>query len=135
MRGLRHRIIRTSLLLLGTTVVGVAMGDTFAVSESSRSSLSLPSQSETVADPAPEQQPVSQPVLMPVLQELTSPIASGDTVPKDGRGKIGAKDPKNFTTEVQYNPKTNDYLILKKIGDIVVDRQYMTFEEYQNYQM
>ncbi len=134
MRGLRHRIIRTSLLLLGTTVVGVALGDTFAVSESNNSPITLSSQSETVVEPAPEQ-PVSQPALMTVQQEITSSMASGDTVPKDARGKIGAKDPKNFTTEVQYNPQTNDYLILKKIGDIVVDRQYMTFEEYQNYQM
>ena len=111
MQGPRHRIIRISLLLFGTMVMGVALGDTFAVFERKNIPVNMSSMSE-------------------------NPTTQQDTIPKNSPAKkIGAKNPKNFTTEVQYNPKTNDYLILKKIGDIVVERQYMTFEDYQNYQM
>lgn len=39
------------------------------------------------------------------------------------------------TTEVEYNPETNDYVKVTKIGDIVISREYMTFAEYQNWQM
>ena len=111
MQGPRNRIIRISLLLFGTMVMGVALGDTFAVFERKNIPVNMSSMSE-------------------------NPTTQQDTIPKNSPAKkIGAKNPKNFTTEVQYNPQTNDYLILKKIGDIVVERQYMTFEDYQNYQM
>ena len=122
-------------LLMVTTVFGVALGDTFSVAERHNAEVPLaPEETEcTTVQPSAEL-PKQPSVEMPVAVQST--VAQGDTVPKgSAAGKMGAKDPKNFSTEVQYNPKTNDYLILKKIGDVVIDRQYMTFEEYQNYQM
>ncbi len=128
----KKKMLRVSLLLLGTTLMGVAMGDTFGVSERQNTAFDI-----APAEPAAETNvsPSGFETALKAEIPLENTVAQGDTVPKDGRGKIGAKNPKNFTTEVQYNPQSNDYLIIKKIGDLVVDRQYMTFEEYQNYQM
>ena len=128
----KKKMLRVSLLLLGTTLMGVAMGDTFGVSERQNTAFYI-----APAEPAAETNvsPSGFETALKAEIPLENTVAQGDTVPKDGRGKIGAKNPKNFTTEVQYNPQSNDYLIIKKIGDLVVDRQYMTFEEYQNYQM
>ena len=39
------------------------------------------------------------------------------------------------TTEVVYDQSTDSYVKLTKIDDMVINREYMTFEEYQNYQM
>lgn len=39
------------------------------------------------------------------------------------------------TTVVEYDAQSNSYVKVTRVGDMVIDRQYMTFEEYQNYQM
>ena len=41
----------------------------------------------------------------------------------------------DVTTTVEYDPQSNSYTKVTRVGDMVVDRQYMTFEEYQNWQM
>lgn len=111
MIGSKYRIFGVSLLLFGTTAVGVVSSDIFTVSDMDR----------TVS----------------ISEEMSeNPVPQQDTVPKNSGGKkIGAKEPKNFSTDVQYHPETNDYLILTKVGDLVIDRKYMTFEEYQNWRM
>ena len=44
-------------------------------------------------------------------------------------------DPPNMTTTVEYDPNSHGYVKITKIGSIIVSRQYMTFDEYQDYQM
>ncbi len=39
-----------------------------------------------------------------------------------------------MTTTVEYDPNDNSYVKITKVGDMVVDRQYMTFQEYQDWQ-
>ena len=41
----------------------------------------------------------------------------------------------DVTTTVEYDPQSNSYTKVTRVGDMVIDRQYMTFEEYQNWQM
>ena len=41
----------------------------------------------------------------------------------------------DVTTTVEYDPQSNSYTKITRVGDMVIDRQYMTFEEYQNWQM
>lgn len=55
---------------------------------------------------------------------------SGDYVPM-GSGY----QPSGITTTVEYNPSTGDYVKVTRVGDMVIDRQYMTFEEYQDWHM
>ncbi len=43
--------------------------------------------------------------------------------------------PAGITTTVEYNPATGDYVRITKVGDMIIGRDYMTFEEYQNWQM
>ena len=43
--------------------------------------------------------------------------------------------PQNIKTSVEYDPETNEYILLKKIGDIVIERKILSFAEYQNYDM
>ena len=44
-------------------------------------------------------------------------------------------NPSNMTTTVEYDAASHSYVRITKIGSIVVSRQFMTFEEYQDYQM
>lgn len=43
--------------------------------------------------------------------------------------------PSNITTEVEYDPINNEYILIKKVGDIILERTALTFEEYQNYDL
>ena len=43
--------------------------------------------------------------------------------------------PSAITTTVEYNPDTKDYVKVTKVGDVVLSREYMTFQDYQDYQM
>ena len=43
--------------------------------------------------------------------------------------------PSAMTTTVEYNPETKDYVKVTKVGDVVLSREYMSFEEYQNWKM
>ena len=46
-----------------------------------------------------------------------------------------AQFPGNVTTEVEYDQESGNYVKVSRVGDMVIDRQYMTLEEYQDYQM
>ncbi len=39
------------------------------------------------------------------------------------------------TTVVEYDAESGSYVKVTRVGDMVIEREYMTFEEYQNYQM
>ncbi len=42
----------------------------------------------------------------------------------------------NITTEIHYDPKTNEYYMIRKAGDRIIGfPRYMSFEEYHNYDM
>ena len=43
--------------------------------------------------------------------------------------------PAGMTTTVEYDATTGDYVRITKVGDMIIGRDYMTFEEYQNWQM
>ena len=43
--------------------------------------------------------------------------------------------PASITTTVEYDAQSGSYVRLSKVGDMVVGREYMTFEEYQDWQM
>ena len=40
-----------------------------------------------------------------------------------------------MTTTVEYDPNTHSYVRITRIGSIEISRQYMSFDEYQDYQM
>lgn len=44
-------------------------------------------------------------------------------------------DPQNIKTSVEYDESSNEYVLLKKVGDIVIERKVLSFSEYQNYDM
>lgn len=43
--------------------------------------------------------------------------------------------PSNMTTTVEYDAADNSYVRVTKVGDIVVKKEYMTFQEYQDWSM
>ena len=113
-----RKLLKISPILVSVSAlsVAVAYSDTFAVSVEKHLFT------------------YEQPVEISVSQQDTN---SRYPIPKNGKTKspLHLKTPSNITTEVEYNPKTNDYVVLTKIGDVVLDRQYMTFKEYQDWQM
>ncbi len=64
-------------------------------------------------------------------------VAPTKNQPYDGKNpssNVNLQNPENVTTVVEYNEKTNQYTIRKKVGDIDIEAPYtMSFEEYQNY--
>lgn len=56
-------------------------------------------------------------------------------VPQDGSSNspLHLKSPNNIKTEIIYDPKTNTYSLVKKIGDLILEKRDLSFEEYQNY--
>ena len=50
-------------------------------------------------------------------------------------GAVQAQQPDNVTTSVEYDAASGTYTKVTKVGDMVIGREYMSFEEYQNWQM
>ena len=44
-------------------------------------------------------------------------------------------NPSNQTTTVEYDPETHGYVRVTRIGSLIISREYMTFAEYQDWQM
>lgn len=44
-------------------------------------------------------------------------------------------NPSNITTTIEYDENTNQYLLVKKVGDVVLESRLLTFEEYQQYDL
>lgn len=40
-----------------------------------------------------------------------------------------------ITTTVEYDPQSDSYVRITRLDDMVINREYLTFEEYQDYQM
>ena len=40
--------------------------------------------------------------------------------------------PTAITTTVEYDAETGDYVQVRKVGNVVLGRKYLTFEEYQD---
>ncbi|MBR1625917.1 MAG: cell surface protein SprA [Bacteroidales bacterium] len=45
------------------------------------------------------------------------------------------KNPSNITETVEYDAERNEYILVKKIGDVILEQRALTFEEYQQYDM
>ena len=45
------------------------------------------------------------------------------------------KNPSNITETVEYDADKNEYVLVKRVGDVVLESRSLTFEEYQNYDM
>lgn len=43
--------------------------------------------------------------------------------------------PSSITTTVEYDATTGDYVKITKVGDMVIGREYMTFEQYQDWKV
>ena len=43
--------------------------------------------------------------------------------------------PSNIHTSVEYDPKNHQYIKLTKVGDMVINREYLTFDQYQDWSM
>ena len=43
--------------------------------------------------------------------------------------------PAGITTAVEYDAQSGSYVRVTKVGDMVVGRDYMSFDEYQDWQM
>ena len=59
-------------------------------------------------------------------------------IPQDGdapQSPLYLGNPSNMTTTVEYDAANHSYVKITKIGTIVISRQFMTFDEYQDYQM
>ena len=47
----------------------------------------------------------------------------------------GGYTPSSITTTVEYDAETGSYVKVTKLGDMVLGREYMTFDEYQDWKM
>ena len=48
---------------------------------------------------------------------------------------LHAQTPNGPETTVEYDAQSGSYIKVTRLGDMVISREYMTFEEYQSYQM
>ncbi|MDL2262693.1 cell surface protein SprA, partial [Bacteroidales bacterium OttesenSCG-928-I21] len=68
--------------------------------------------------------------------KLQFPIPSDNVNPTENndRSPLYGGDPSNIKTEIVYDPETNEYLFIKKVGDDIYDAPYpVSFDEYLNY--
>lgn len=70
---------------------------------------------------------------MPVLLLSLSVYGQSDSMAFTPMG--GGYTPSTLKTTVEYNPVTGQYERVTKVGDMVIGREYMTFEQYQDWQM
>ncbi|MDR0971321.1 MAG: cell surface protein SprA [Bacteroidales bacterium] len=53
----------------------------------------------------------------------------------EGNSPLHLNDPSNITTTIEYDEKNNEYILIKKVGDLVIEKRVLSFEEYQNYDL
>ncbi len=60
-------------------------------------------------------------------------------IPATGSGQpqspMYLNNPSNMTTTVEYDPESHGYVKITKVGNVIISRQYMTFQEYQDYRV
>ena len=54
-------------------------------------------------------------------------------LPQDKTDPIQLKDPSSIDKSVEYDPTTNSYILVEKIGDDIINSTPMTFEQYVKY--
>ena len=62
---------------------------------------------------------------------LHYPLPQGD----EPESPLYLHNPSNMTTTVEYDAENNEYVKYVKIGDMVLSKTYLTFQEYQDWQM
>lgn len=66
-------------------------------------------------------------------------LAQADSLPwplnndNAGSGGVYMDPPDSYTEEVSYNPATNSYVVVYKMGNVEIGRENMTFDEYTAY--
>ena len=50
-------------------------------------------------------------------------------------GSVMAQDPTKQTDTIEYDSESNSYVRITKVGNVEINRNYMTFDEYQDWQM
>lgn len=53
----------------------------------------------------------------------------------EGTSPLHLSDPTNIITSIEYDEKNNEYILIKKIGDLVIERRVLSFAEYQDYDL
>lgn len=53
----------------------------------------------------------------------------------EGTSPLHLANPTNFTTQIEYDEKNNEYILIKRVGDLVIERRVLSFADYQNYDM
>ena len=63
---------------------------------------------------------------------LKYPLKNNDPLSGENNRAMYLKNPKNTSTDVQYDPKTNQYKFIRKIGDSTYygTPEYMDFKDY-----
>lgn len=53
----------------------------------------------------------------------------------DGTSPLHLSNPSNIITVIEYDEKNNEYILIKRVGDLVVERRVLSFAEYQDYDL
>ncbi|MBQ9473663.1 MAG: cell surface protein SprA [Bacteroidales bacterium] len=53
----------------------------------------------------------------------------------DRTSPLFLRNPSNIKDTVEYDPESNDYMLVTRMGNTVLSRRFMTFDEYQNWLM
>ncbi|MFA6705395.1 MAG: cell surface protein SprA, partial [Bacteroidales bacterium] len=53
----------------------------------------------------------------------------------EGNSPLHLSNPSNITTSIEFDAKNNEYILIKRIGNLVIERRVLSFAEYQNYDM
>ncbi len=79
--------------------------------------------------------PVDSPITEPVELNYDFKDNNGKPPAYDPKSKLYLENPENIKTDVEYNPKTGQYDVKQKIGDMDYRPEtYMSMKEYQDYQ-
>lgn len=57
------------------------------------------------------------------------------SIDSDSDSPLYLQTPENVTSSVEYDPVKNEYVLIKRVGDLVIEKRILSFSEYQNYDM
>lgn len=71
------------------------------------------------------------------LMAFGSSLSQPDTARygSEGDSPLHLSDPSNITTEIEYDEANNEYILIKRAGDIIIERKVLSFAEYQDYDL
>lgn len=75
------------------------------------------------------------PVFIPEIAQAQTPDSLAWPLNSNnaGSGGVYMDPPETYTEEVKYDPATNSYTVIYKMGELEIGREIMTFEEYTAY--